>query len=84
MSKLYSEYLSRKNSLFGLIGDILPDPDRILEENGNDLSIYRALLIDPHLTATVLQRKMQVCVGPLANMELKSSKRLAGRKKAKP
>jgi len=60
MSKLYGEYLSRKNSLFGLIGDILPDPDRILEENGNDLSIYRALLIDPHLTATVLQRKMQV------------------------
>lgn len=60
MSKLYSEYLSRKNTLFGMIGEILPDPDKILEENGNDLSIYKDLLVDPHLTATILQRKMQV------------------------
>jgi len=60
MSKLYSEYLKRENSLMGLIGNILPDPDKILEENGNDLSIYKELLVDPHLTATILQRKMQV------------------------
>jgi phage gp29-like protein len=60
MSKLYSEYLKRENSLMGLIGNILPDPDKILEENGNDLSIYKDLLVDPHLTATILQRKMQV------------------------
>ena len=60
MSKLYSEYLKRENSLMGLIGNILPDPDKILEENGNDLSIYKELLVDPHLTATIFQRKMQV------------------------
>ena len=60
MSKLYSEYLKRENSLMGLIGNVLPDPDKILEENGNDLSIYKELLVDPHLTATILQRKMQV------------------------
>lgn len=60
MSKLYMEYLKRENTFLGMIGDILPDPDKILEQNGNDLSIYRDLLIDPHLTATILQRKMQV------------------------
>jgi len=60
MSKLFGEYLKRKNTLMGLIGNILPDPDKILEQNGYDLSIYRDLLIDPHLTATILQRKMQV------------------------
>jgi len=54
------EYLKRENTFLGMIGNILPDPDKILEQNGNDLSIYRDLLIDPHLTATVLQRKMQV------------------------
>ena len=46
MSKLYSEYLKRENSLMGLIGNVLPDPDKILEENGNDLSIYKDLLVD--------------------------------------
>jgi len=60
MKNLTSEYLKRENTFFGMIGTILPDPDKILAENGNDLSIYRDLLIDPHLTATVLQRKMQV------------------------
>jgi phage gp29-like protein len=60
LSKLFNEYLKRENSLFGLIGEILPDPDKILEENGYDLSIYKDLLVDPHLTATILQRKMQV------------------------
>lgn len=38
----------------------LPDPDRILIENGYDYSIYRDLLKDPHLTAVIQQRKMQV------------------------
>jgi len=60
MKDLTSEYLKRENTFFGMIGTILPDPDKILAQNGNDLSIYRDLLIDPHLTATVLQRKMQV------------------------
>jgi len=43
-----------------MIGNILPDPDKVLENNGNDIQIYKDLLVDPHLTATILQRKMQV------------------------
>ncbi len=39
---------------------ILPDPDKILIENEYDYEIYRDLLMDPHLTATIQQRKMQV------------------------
>ena len=38
----------------------LPDPDKILEENNYDYEIYRDLLTDPHLMATIQQRKMQV------------------------
>ncbi len=60
MSKLTSEYLKRENTFLSMIGNILPDPDRVLENNGNDIQIYKDLLVDPHLTATILQRKMQV------------------------
>ncbi len=60
MSKLYSTYLKRENTFLGMLGEILPDPDKVLENNGNDIQIYKDLLIDPHLTATILQRKMQV------------------------
>ena len=59
MSKLFGEYLKRENTFFGMIGGILPDPDKILAERGG-ISAYKDLLIDPHLTATILQRKMQV------------------------
>ncbi len=38
----------------------LPDPDRILAENGYDYSVLRDLLDDPHLSATIQQRKNQV------------------------
>lgn len=38
----------------------LPDPDKILIENEYDYEIYRDLLMDPHLMATIQQRKMQV------------------------
>ena len=38
----------------------LPDPDKILIDNDYDFQIYRDLLIDPHLMATIQQRKMQV------------------------
>ncbi|MDZ7763212.1 MAG: DUF935 family protein [Melioribacteraceae bacterium] len=38
----------------------MPDPDKILEENYYDYSIYRDLLTDPHLSAALQQRKMQV------------------------
>ncbi|PIQ08118.1 MAG: hypothetical protein COW71_13585 [Ignavibacteriales bacterium CG18_big_fil_WC_8_21_14_2_50_31_20] len=59
MSKLFGEYLKRENTFFNMIGGILPDPDKILAERGG-ISAYKDLLIDPHLTATILQRKMQV------------------------
>lgn len=40
--------------------NVLPDPDKILIENEYDYEIYRDLLLDPHLMATIQQRKMQV------------------------
>lgn len=39
---------------------VLPDPDTIFNENNNDYSVYRDLFTDPHLMATIQQRKMQV------------------------
>ena len=39
---------------------VLPDPDTIFTENNNDYTVYRDLLTDPHLMATIQQRKMQV------------------------
>jgi phage gp29-like protein len=40
--------------------NFLPDPDKILIDNEYDYEIYRDLLLDPHLMATIQQRKMQV------------------------
>jgi Protein of unknown function (DUF935) len=60
MSKLYKEYLKREGTFLAMIGNLLPDPDKILELKGGDIQIYKDLLVDPHLTATILQRKMQV------------------------
>ena len=39
---------------------VLPDPDTIFTENNYDYTIYRDILTDPHLMATIQQRKMQV------------------------
>ncbi|MFZ1288854.1 MAG: DUF935 family protein [Melioribacteraceae bacterium] len=38
----------------------IPDPDKILADNGYDYSIYRDLLSDPHLWSVIQQRKAQV------------------------
>ena len=46
--------------VLNLFNDVLPDPDKILAENGYDYSIYRELLLDAHLSATIQQRKSQV------------------------
>ena len=46
--------------IVALQNNILPDPDKILIENEYDYEIYRDLLLDPHLMATIQQRKMQV------------------------
>ena len=36
---------------------LLPDPDEVLKDNNYDYSILRNLLLDPHLSAVVQQRK---------------------------
>lgn len=61
LRKLTSEVATRKklSSFTNLMG-ILPDPNQILEENAYDYSIFRDLLTDPHLSAALQQRKMQV------------------------
>jgi len=58
---LLTEFATRnKLDVFSSLYKALPDPDKILEENNYDYNIYRDLLNDPHLVATVQQRKMQV------------------------
>jgi len=58
---LLTEYATRnKVDAFSSIYSALPDPDKILEENNYNYEIYRDLLSDPHLMATIQQRKMQV------------------------
>ncbi len=59
--KLTSEWATRdKLEFLNRLMTVLPDPDEILAENGYDFKIYRDLLTDPHLTATVQQRKLQI------------------------
>ncbi|MGD8307472.1 MAG: DUF935 family protein [Ignavibacteria bacterium] len=58
---LLTEYATRNRlDVYSTLYKALPDPDNILEENNYDYDIYRDLLTDPHLMATVQQRKMQV------------------------
>jgi len=48
------------NSSFGawyLINQHLPNPDRVLQKRGQSLSVYRELLSDAHLTATLESRE---------------------------
>jgi len=59
--KLTSEWATRdKLEFLNRLMTVLPDPDEILAENGYDFKIYRDLLTDPHLTATIQQRKLQI------------------------
>jgi len=59
--KLTSEWATRdKLEFLNRLMTVLPDLDEILAENGYDFKIYRDLLTDPHLTATVQQRKLQI------------------------
>ncbi len=59
--KLTSEFATREKLEFlNRLMTVLPDPDEILAENGYDFKIYRDLLTDPHLTATIQQRKLQI------------------------
>ena len=60
-SFLLTEYATRnKVDVFSTLYKTLPDPDKLLEDNNYDYEIYRDLLTDPHLMATIQQRKMQV------------------------
>ena len=59
--RLFSEFASREQiEILNRLMTVLPDPDEILAQNGYDYKIYRDLLTDPHLTATIQQRKMQI------------------------
>mgnify|MGYP003561920846 FL=1 len=59
--KLTSDWATREKLEFlNRLITVLPDPDEILAENGYDFKIYRDLLTDPHLTATMQQRKLQI------------------------
>ena len=55
---LLTEYATGEkiSSLYNFYSS-LPDPDEILKENNYDYSILRNLLLDPHLSAVVQQRK---------------------------
>ncbi len=58
---LFSEFATRqKMQIFDKLFAALPDPDKILQDNNYDYGILRDLLLDPHLVATIQQRKMQV------------------------
>jgi len=58
---LFSEYATReKLEVLTRLMTVLPDPDDILAENSYDYKIYRDLLTDPHLMATIQQRKLQI------------------------
>lgn len=60
-NRLLQEYATRKRANeLQTIYKALPDPDIILKENNYDYGILRDLINDPHLMATVQQRKMQV------------------------
>lgn len=60
MVSLLKEIATRDRFDENRLYPFLPDPDKILIENDYDFSIYRDLLLDPHLMATIKQRKMQV------------------------
>jgi len=56
-----SEFATRdKIQLYEKLYTTLPDPDKILKANNYNYEIYRDLLTDPHLSACIQQRKMQV------------------------
>lgn len=57
---LTSEFASRKNQNgFNMLQN-LPNPDKILRQNGNSFEIYRDLLYDSHVWACVDSRKSGV------------------------
>lgn len=60
MRTLTSEIATRDKFDLNNFYPFLPDPDQILIDNEYDFQIYRDLLLDPHLMATIQQRKMQV------------------------
>lgn len=60
MGSLLKEIATRDRFDVNQFYNVLPDPDQILIDNDYDFSIYRDLLLDPHLMAAIQQRKMQV------------------------
>ncbi|KUG26763.1 hypothetical protein ASZ90_003392 [hydrocarbon metagenome] len=61
IKQLTKEYATRRKlSDFKSLMGILPDPNKILQQNNYDYEIFRDLLTDPHLSAAIQQRKMQI------------------------
>jgi len=60
-ANLLSEIATRKKlqTIIGFTKN-LPDPDKILMANNYNYEIYRDLLTDGHLSANIMQRKMQI------------------------
>jgi len=52
---------TRENSatFFSTILGYLPDPDPILKKTGNDITVYKSIMLDPHVYSVSEQRKAQ-------------------------
>ncbi|MDP8080236.1 DUF935 domain-containing protein [Phocoenobacter skyensis] len=60
-NKLLTEIATRSRSIdYWAMGHYLPNPDPILKKMGKDISVYRELLSDPHLSGCVRRRKAAV------------------------
>lgn len=62
MSALLGDIATRKNiaGVFRSLNAVLPDPDPVLSKQGKDISIYRDLLPDAHVSSCVQSRKSGV------------------------
>lgn len=58
---LLSEIATRSRSIdYWALGGYLPNPDPVLKRMGKDISVYRELLSDPHLSGCVRRRKAAI------------------------
>ena len=60
--KMFTEIALRENSPYYYTNmfHYLPDPDPVLRKQGKDISVYREILSDAHLSSVIEQRKSNV------------------------
>lgn len=60
--KMFTEIALRENSpyYYNSMFRYLPDPDPVLRKQGKDISVYREILTDAHLSSVIEQRKSNV------------------------